>query len=357
LYNIAYVYGLTCNIVLPNNPFTSIGLSTPYIYNNCDQTIQEQASFAEAVILNKKTGELRIYTPLIINNGSQPLFDPVVPNITINDIVGIWFGSNSQTIVLDNPDPTCINGLPNDPFGQVAACNAINFFKTAYKMVSSNKLYIPDPGFNVYGKKCYTTRNFQVIDMDQSDNVLSEYIVYNNKVAQFSDSNILKLDPKYTKILKNGSDNRLLNIYILPALGCKSFMAPDISNNNTLRPAQVLNELQANIYTTHDIALIPLGNPMVLSNGVENMDKTNLFRSIVGQPLINNTMNASTSKYCEKIIKIGVPSLLLDQPFTLISNSPNENEKLFYFMMKRLQNSLQNLNCYKLLNITQRIWI
>ena len=298
---------------------------------------------------------LQIYTPLIINEGTQPLFPPVVPNITTTDIVGIWFGSNADTIVLDNPDPMCVNGLPDDPFGQVAACNAIAFFKSAYKLYSSGHLNIPNPGVNAFGKKCYTTRNFQIIDMDQSDNVLSQYIISNNQVGQFSDALMGSLACNNTKVINNGSDNRLLNRFILPALGCQSFTAPDISNNNTLRPAQALNELQADIYDMANTALVPLGDPMCLSNGVENVNKTNLFRSIVGQPPVSNLVDASTMKYCEKIIKIGIPSLLLDQMYTLTAPSPNENENLFEFLMNRMKNTLAELNCFALLNVTHSI--
>lgn len=353
--NIILNYALTCNIVLPNNLLSSVGLSTPFIYKNCDQTIEDQASFAEAVILDPNTGNLSIYTPLIINEGTKPLYPPVIPDIKTTDVVGIWFGSNANIIILENPDITCINGLPNDPFGQVAACNAVFFFKKAFDAYNKNKLIIPNPGVNIYGKKCYTTRNFEVIDMDQSDNVLSQYIIYNNQVGQFSDSILSKLNKNNTRIISNGSDNRLLNIFILPALGCESFKVPDISNNNISRSAQALNELQADIYDMANTALIPLGDPMCLTNGTENINKTNLFRSIVGQLPIDNIVNASTKKYCEKIIKIGIPSLFLDQKYTLNYTSPNENESLFNFLTNRMKNSLQSLDCFNILNITRSV--
>jgi hypothetical protein len=355
LTNIILISSLTCNIILPDNLLSSIGLSTPFIYKNCNQTIEEEASFAEAVILDTNTGSLSIYTPLIINEGTKPLYPPFVPDIKPTDIVGIWFGSNANVIVLENPDITCINGLPNDPFGQVAACNADNFFKKAYDAYNKNKLKIPNPGVNLYGKKCYTTRNFEIIDMDQSDNVLSQYIIYNNQVGQFSETLLSQLDPNNTKIINNGSDNRLLNIFILPALGCESFKVPDISNNNISRSAQALNELQADIYDMANTALVPLGDPMCLTNGTENINKTNLFRSIVGQPPVDNVVNASTKKYCEKIIKIGIPSLFLDQKYTLNATSPTENQNLFEFLMNRMKNTLQQLDCFNILNITKSV--
>lgn len=133
------VYTQTCNVILPKDPLTAKGLSTPYIYHGigCDETNSNSSSFVEALILNKKTGDLVAYSPLIINNDTQVLFPLIVPNVTKDHIIGLWFGSNANILILKDPDNSktlkdynCVNGkIPGDFFGQVSGCNNINFFK------------------------------------------------------------------------------------------------------------------------------------------------------------------------------------------------------------------------------------
>jgi len=97
---VLYSFAQICTIIIPDDPLSSIGLQTPYIYKNCDQTVTP--SFVEAVILNKYTGELGIYTPLIINENTQPFIKPKPVIVNDDHIVGIWFGSNADTIILEN---------------------------------------------------------------------------------------------------------------------------------------------------------------------------------------------------------------------------------------------------------------
>lgn len=148
------VLAQSCNIIVPKEPLTIKGLSTPYISINCDQTTGDTSSFVEALILNKKTGSLVAYSPLIINNGTQPLFPIVKPNFKEEDhVVGLWFGSNANTIVLQDINngktlrkSNCINGkqgVVGDTFGQVAGCNNVEFFKVANRLIANGKLIIP----------------------------------------------------------------------------------------------------------------------------------------------------------------------------------------------------------------------
>jgi len=341
----------TCNLVVPPNPLTAQGLATPYIYVDCDQTNATQSSFIEAVILNKVTGALSVYTPLIINAGTQPLTAPIVPTLSQDDIVGIWFGSNANTLILNTTEVTCVNGVVLNgvvsAFGQVAACNAGNFITTANDLINQGILNIPALQTGANGKTCYTTRSFAVVDQDPSDNVNSKYLSVGTQIAQFSAANKVAF-PNATE-LDNGSDNLLLDSFILPALNCTPFTVPDLVDINTNRSAQILNELQAKKFQARPQALVPLGDPMVLVNGTENINKLNAYRSLVDQ---DPYKLASTRRYCHNLVYTGLPLIIGDQQFTNVSVSPTVGMNLFVFLVQRFIATLNNLNCLVLLNIT-----
>jgi len=361
-----HTFSRECSLIVPNLPLTSIGLSTPFIYKNCDQTNNSQASFIEAVILNKNNGSLRIYSPLIVNANTQPLLPIAIPYIDpLNDIIGIWFGSNADTLTILGDTKKCTNGIPGSIFGQVAACNADVFFKNARQLIRLGILKIPPNGIGLNNKPCYTTRSFEVVDQDQSDNVITNYIAVGNRTAQYSQKNLDKLNQKgkikgkgLISVLSNGSDNRLLDFFILPSLGCIPFFAHDIVSN-TYRSSQALNELAASVNQLDPVALVPLSDPMVLVNGYTNILKLNAYRTIVNQPNVKQLCIDDTSIYCKNLINYGLLSLIEDSIFTTNFSSPlpNVTSNLFTFLGNRLLTTLNVLNCTGLLNISNPISI
>ena len=68
-------------------------------------------------------------------------------------------------------------------------------------------------------KPCPSVRDFGVVDMDQSDNVVTTYLVTaNGQTAQMTTANIGALGAAKTQV--NGSDNRLLAVAMDGALSC-----------------------------------------------------------------------------------------------------------------------------------------
>lgn len=145
-----------------------------------------QGSFVEAAILDPATGSISIYNPLVINNGmvvGKNFIAPVVPTLPANAVVGIWFGSNAMTVTLTGTTQTCVNGLGGSIFGQFAYCNAPAFFAAAQTAIAAGLLTVPPVGTsNVNGQACPSVRDFRVVDMDQSDNVDTTYLLINGKV-------------------------------------------------------------------------------------------------------------------------------------------------------------------------------
>ncbi|TPX41532.1 hypothetical protein SeLEV6574_g06043 [Synchytrium endobioticum] len=368
----ARTFGQDCILTVPAKPLTAAGLATPYQLSGaaaCQQ--QTTPSFVEATILDPKTGALSVYNPLVINKGDTPGIPPVVPRLPTNAVVGIWFGTNADTITLANPPAAnalaqgkCVNGLRNSIFGQFAACSGAQFFAAAKQ--AGAKIVVPPLGTGKNGKPCYTSRSFEVVDMDPSDNVVASYLVLpNGKIAQATAANKAAF-PNATEI-NNGSDNLLLDIAIRPALGCAPFRAPDLADPGVTKGSLALNEIQAAALQAAPVALVPPNDPMVLVNGTVSGTKLNLYRVSVNQAPVNprpaNLANINKN-FCSNYQIAGAPSIKNDMAFTKGQPSPAPNAAafhlsktlvdLFTFLCQRFAISFaaEGLNCVGLLNVT-----
>ena len=132
-------------------------------------------------------------------------------------------------------------------------------------------LEIPAPDVSPQNNKpCYTSRSFQVIDMDPSDNVVSTYIMNGNGlIAQNTLANVQTLMMQQQQNgggaaalqdLNNGSDNLLLDAFLRPALSCSAFTAKNLADSSPAAApvgSLALNELQAAMFQSAPVALVP----------------------------------------------------------------------------------------------------
>ena len=369
LSSLILIFAQDCILKIPNDPLNQ-GLFQPWFLSTrndsllpCSQTIPSSAVFIEATILDLTTGQFFIYNPLIIDIDTQPALPILTAQMPQNNIVVLHFGSNGNSVTLENTvtnglnsieEGNCINGLPNDIFGQFAYCNAINFFNEVNLLISQNRIHVPVLMNSILGDTCPTVRSFAVVDQDQSDNVLTSYILTtSNQIAQDTPQNRNSLS--VAVILKNGSDNRLLDMFIDIAIGCTPFEAPDLVDNTIMKPSQALNEIQANMIPISSfVALVPDNDPMVFNqNTTLNLDKINLYRVGVNQPIVtslNQPMN--TINYCNMMETIAIPFYILhiNELQNFISPDGTANN-LLNFLCNRFVNSWTNLNC---INFTGR---
>eukprot|EP00475_Leptophrys_vorax_P020468 TRINITY_DN2800_c0_g2_i1.p3 TRINITY_DN2800_c0_g2~~TRINITY_DN2800_c0_g2_i1.p3 ORF type:complete len:263 (+),score=71.31 TRINITY_DN2800_c0_g2_i1:3622-4410(+) len=104
-------------------------------------------------------------------------------------------------------------------------------------------------------------------------------------------------------LVTNASDNRLINLAIDTALGCKAWTVPDAADTTgaTQVGALPLNELLATYRQQSPQALVPSNDPMVLLSGAPSVDKINLYRMGVNQPTIQDpATEANALDYCQK---------------------------------------------------------
>jgi len=371
------VANVNCDIIVPARALTAKGLATPYQLTGPNGMTPAQSgctmanaanlgAFVQATILDPATGALSVYDPLVITQGTTPAVVPTVPTLPANAVVTIDFGFNGTDLTQVGANPNtlknanCVNGQNGSVFGQVSFCNGINFFNEAFKLEREGKLVVPSAGTSAKivasggnlgtGQTCPTTRNFDMVDQDQSDNVTTLYLLNpaTGQTAQNTTANAANLAGATT--LANGSDDILVDAFLDPTLGCTPFSAPDLANNNQPATSQALNELLAAKNEPAITALVPENDEMTLDgNGNFDATKTNMYRAEVGQAPISNQNNQqdSPAMYCQNMVNIQTPFLAANQTLLATGQSPvpGIGNNLLTFMANRLSMSFTNLNC------------
>jgi hypothetical protein len=285
-----------------------------------------------------------------------------MPTLPANAVVGIWFGFNGTTLTLQDNGGSlnqgnCVNGSNGSLFGQFAYCNAPNLFTAANTAIGAGKLAVPALGTAKDGQPCPTTRDFGLVDQDQSDNVISTYLILGNgQVAQNNAVNTAALAG--SNPIVNGSDNLLLDAFVDPALGCTPFTAPDLTNNGQPVGSLALDELMAAADQKAPIALVPTNDPMTLNNNNASRTKTNLYRVGVDQPAVNQATDTPTA-YCRNLVTVGQQRTQLDKNLTMNGASPSAAmaTNLFTFLANRLSQSFTNLGCMNLLHMNNPVTV
>ena len=349
---------MNCTLQVPANPLSARGLATPYVLGDgCQMSNADLQAYVEADIINPRTGRIKVYNPLVITEGTQPAARPVPPRVPRGDVVGIMFGFNGDNLRLTSTGRSlqqgnCVNGLGRSLFTQVAYCNSPAFYRAANRDIARGLLKIPPLGTGNDGRPCPTTRDFSVVDQDQSDNVVTTYLLTaSGQTAQDSPGNATALAGATP--INNGSDNALVNKFMDPALGCTPYEFHDKTMPGKMSGSQITDELLAAADQAAPVALVPLNDPMTLVGSNESMTKTNLYRAGVDQPMVGQGQTADTPRtYCKDMMRIGMPRIALDEKqfSSFASPVPATGDNLFTFMAARLSASFGNLGCGALLN-------
>ncbi|MEV5703512.1 hypothetical protein AB0K82_00005, partial [Actinoallomurus sp. NPDC052274] len=345
-----------CTLIVPADPLSARGLATPYQLTAtnagmgpCDEANVNQSAFVQATIIDPATGKLSVYSPLVVDRGTRPAAAPVRPTLPAGAVVGIWFGFNGDALTLRGTGGglrrgRCVNGLGGSVFGQFAHCNAPAFFRAANAAIRAGRTTVPALGTAKDGMPCMSTRDFALVDQDQSDNVQTTYLATaDGRIAQNTAAN--KGGLAGARTLANPSDNALLDVFVDPALGCTPWTAPDLANPGTVVTSLALDELQAAAHQAAPSALVPLNNPMTLVNDRMSTAKTNLYRAGVDQPPL--PAGQSPAAYCRGMDTVQAARLRKDMRLlaSQASPMPDAADSLFTFLGMRLQQSFGNLAC------------
>ncbi len=356
---------VSCDIVVPARPLTAAGLATPYQLTGPDgmspaasgctmANATNLGAFVQATILNRVTGRLSVYEPLVITQGTTAAAAPVLPRLPRHAVVTIDFGFNGTNLTQVGAtsgalaEGRCVNGEPGSIFGQVSFCNGTRFFRAAFRAEREGRLRIPAIGTSPKtGQPCPTTRSFTLVDQDPSDNVTTTYLLTaSGQTAQFNAVNKAALAGAMP--INNGSDNELLDAFLDPTIGCTPFEARDLSQAGAPGTSQALDELSAARNQQAPVALVPENDEMVLVNNAFSVPKTDLYRAEVGQPLVSPlTVASDPASFCQNMVNIQTPFLASNQALltTGATPVPGVGDNLLTFMANRLNMSFTNLNC------------
>ena len=329
-----------CSLSVPADVFNN--LATPWqLQPPCKEADPNAAVFVQAVIFDRGTGTLSVYSPLVVDAGTQPAIAPVTPVLPINRVVGIFGGGNDVTTTLIGPGAgQCTNGIAGHPFGQVFFCNTRGFFDA----VNASGILFPPIGVERSGLPCPTVRDFRIVDQDQSDNVTTTYLVNaTGQTAQNTAANRVALAAGGFTIQKNGSDNRLLDVFVDPAVGCTPWKIPDLADPGAILPTQATNELQAAAFQGAPTALIPAGDPMA---GPNILSLVNLYRQSVDQPRAATLADANVVDYCENMAE-NAPSWITGHAADFGGLSPTVGMTLEAFLLDRNAAARVVLGCSK----------
>ena len=367
---------MDCGLIVPANPLSARGLATPYQLTgpdgenaaafSCTQSTPNLQAFVQATILDPATGRLWVYEPLVVTQGSAPAVTPVRPRLPRHAVVNLMVGFNGDNLNLIGAGAqtltraNCVNGLGDSLFGQVSYCNSAAFYAAAYRDIARGQLRVPRSGRSpLTGRACPTTRSFDLVDQDPSDNVTTKYLLTaDGRTAQDDEANRAALPGALP--IDNGSDNRLLDDFILPALGCSPFTAPDLSNAGRPGTSQTLDELSAAVSQQAPVALVPEDDPMTMTADGLSADKTDLYRLGVGQPLLpagqvgsvplpgpDRQQPDTPADFCANMLSIQTAFIAANQARFAAAPSPVPltGSNLFTFMAARLSASFANLGC------------
>jgi hypothetical protein len=352
----------------PKLLLSATGLATPWT-NDLNQSIAVNAAFIQGCLFDSATNLISAYNPLVITAGTKPAVVPTPPVVPVTATVALWFGYNGNTLTLADNDggqdlatALCVNGMTNSIFGQFAYCNAVAFYNLVLPAVANGALKVPPLGTANDGQTCPTTRDFFVIDMDQSDNVVTSYLVTGtNEIAQGTISNTNALGANVVNTLTNASDIRLIEIAMDTALGCTPMLVADLTETTVANnvPTFATAELQANTWQQAPIALVPISHAMTRVNNQPSLTKTNLYRSGCGQTLAINAAGADGTVYCQNLYFVGPKRLAANsQNFqNFASPDPCTATNLYAFLIQRMFTSFgpDGLNCGALLGVANPI--
>src|SRR6266571_3128804 len=113
---------MNCTLAVPANPLSAQGLATPWqLGDGCTWANGgTEGAFVEATILSP-AGQLQIYDPLVITQGTQPAVAPTPPTIAAGSQVIISVGFNGNAVALVGTGATqgnCIDAFGNSLINQ-----------------------------------------------------------------------------------------------------------------------------------------------------------------------------------------------------------------------------------------------
>ncbi len=365
-----------CDIIVPANPLSAKGLSTPYqltgpdgkrpTKSGCEMSNGAKAgAFVQATILDPATGALSVYEPLVITQGTKAGMKLSPPAIPADAVVTIDFGFNGRDLVQVGAAPAtladahCVSGQAGSAFGPTSFCNGVDFFDAVRQAERKGLLKVHSPGTSNAivpsggdlgtGRSCPVISNFEVASLDPGESVTTTYLL-NPLTGQTAQDNATNQGYVAGATLLHGnSANAVLDQYVDPILGCTPFEAPDLSRANAPASSEALDEIAADAHQPKTAALVPENGKVVMNGDKPDPAKTDLYREELGQAPVSAATNESSSPamYCQNLVDIQTPFLAANQRLLAAGQSPLTAAagNLLTFLASDLSASFASLGC------------
>ena len=345
---------MNCTVSVPANPLTAQGLASPWVLGDgCTWANGgTEGVFIDATIL-APNGQIQVYNPLVINQGTTPAVAPTPPTIAAGSQVILSARVQRQRAGAGGRGRAAgqlhrrVRQLADQPDAAVQRGQLLPAGQRRDRPRHADGPGRPAPARTARPARPRVTS--RLIDQDQSDNAVASYLFdpATGQSAQATAANAGGHGQRHGRA--NGSDNGLLDKFVDPALGCTPFTAPNPTNPNGSSASQALNELSARANQKGTIALLPVNDPQLLVGGQFSIGKTNAYRVETDQPRLAATTNTSrnAARYCQNMVNIQTPRLKLDAAMETGTASPVPalGNNLANFLAARLSGSFGNLNC------------
>src|SRR5690242_21465969 len=139
-----------CTVSVPANPLSAQGLASPWVLGDgCTWANGgTEGVFIDATIL-APNGQIQVYNPLVINQGTTPAVAPTPPTIAAGSQVILSLGFNGNALALVGAGAqqgNCIDAFGNSLINQTPQCNAANFYRMANAEIAQGTLTVPPVG-------------------------------------------------------------------------------------------------------------------------------------------------------------------------------------------------------------------
>src|SRR4029077_17983199 len=124
-----------CTVTVPARPLSAKALATPWeLGDGCTWANgATEGVFIDATIL-APNGQLQVYNPLVITQGTQPAVATLPPTIARGAKLILSLGANGNAVALVGRgarQANCIDALGNSLINQTPQCNAAAFYRMA----------------------------------------------------------------------------------------------------------------------------------------------------------------------------------------------------------------------------------
>jgi len=184
--------------------------------------------------------------------------------------------------------------------------------------------------------------------MDPDDGVQAIYLLTTqNQVIQKTAKNMANF--AIQSQLANDGDNRLITLFVNPAIGCQTLVLPNAADPGTFTQALPMNVLQAQFFQAAPVVLLPNNDPMITTNGQPDLQKLNLYRLGVNQPpaTVLNAADNNPAMFCTNYANIAVTRFnSLNARLKAFASPAPGFANLFAFMKNRAMTTYAALNCH-----------